>query len=55
MDDIIRLRWQLIADETIDRAFAEACIDELLAEVAAAQDDGNGDRQPAGDSCDLMK
>jgi len=44
MDEITRFRWQLIADETIDRAFAETNIDELLAEVAAAQDEGNGDR-----------
>lgn len=32
MDEITRFRWQLIADETIDRAFAEAGIDELLAQ-----------------------
>jgi hypothetical protein len=44
MDEITRFRWQLIADETIDRAFAETNIDELLAEVAAAQDGSNGER-----------
>jgi hypothetical protein len=44
MDEITRFRWQLIAGETIDRAFAEAGIDELLAKVAEAQDEGNGER-----------
>jgi hypothetical protein len=44
MDEITRFRWQLIADETIDRAFAEASIDQLLARVAADQDESNGDR-----------
>jgi hypothetical protein len=48
-DEIRRLRWQLIADETIDRAFAEAGVDELLAEVAAAQDGGVGELQAAGE------
>jgi hypothetical protein len=33
MDEITRFRWQLIADETIDRAFAEAGIDALLAQT----------------------
>lgn len=45
--EIERLRWQLIADETIDRAFAEAGVDELLAEVAAAQDGSDGELQAA--------
>jgi hypothetical protein len=44
MDEITRFRWQLIADETIDRAFAEASIDQLLARVAADQDGSNGER-----------
>jgi len=44
MDDNIRRHWEQIADATIDRVFAEADIDELLAEVAAAQDEGNGER-----------
>lgn len=33
MDEITRFRWQLIADETIGRAFAEAGIDALLAQT----------------------
>lgn len=49
MDEITRFRWQLIADETIDRAFSEAGDDELLAEVAAAQDEGDGELQAAGE------
>jgi hypothetical protein len=44
MDEITRFRWQLIADETIDRAFAEASIDQLLARGAADQDGSNGER-----------
>jgi hypothetical protein len=50
MDEIERFRWELIADETIDRAFAEAGVDELLAEVAAAQDEGDGELQAARES-----
>jgi hypothetical protein len=48
MDEIERLRWQLIAGEVVDRAFAEAGVDELLAEVAAAGDGGVGELQAAG-------
>jgi hypothetical protein len=46
MDEITRFRWQLIADETIDRAFAEAGISELLAEDAVAH--RWGERRAAG-------
>ena len=33
MDEITRFRWQLTTDETMDRAFAEAGIDALLAQT----------------------
>jgi hypothetical protein len=42
MVEMERLRWPLIACETIDQTYAVAGIDELLAEVAAAQVGSNG-------------
>jgi hypothetical protein len=48
LDEIERLRWQLIADETIYREFTAARQDLLLAEVAAAGDGGVGELQAAG-------
>ena len=50
MDEIERLRWQPIPGEVVGWAFAEAGIDELLAEAAAAQDGGDGELQTARES-----
>jgi hypothetical protein len=50
MDEITRFRWQLIADETLDRAFAEAGLDELLDHAAMSQDGGDGELQAADES-----